>query len=175
MKDLVEIFNRCLTLKEVCIEYYGEFSNHKQRLINSELTNLGIDVSEIKERYRQSKLLPRYDKECPVCKKTFQVTKNDSKVTCGYSCSNTYFNGTSRNKKITNYRTIAFKSHIKKCIVCGECRIVEVHHYDENHENNSPDNLIPMCPTHHQYFHSEYKYLVEDAIEEFRKSIQFVG
>lgn len=171
MKDLVEIFNKCFTLKDVCVEYYGKFSSHKQRLLIKDLKQLGLNVSDIKERYRLSKLKPRYNKECPVCKKIFKVTEDDPKITCGYSCSNTYFNGTKRNKNISQYRTIAFKYHEKTCIVCGEDKIVEVHHYDENKNNNQVDNLIPLCPTHHQYYHSKYKYLVVDIIEEFRKGL----
>lgn len=171
MKDLIEVYNKCFTLKEVCVEYYGNFTTHKQRCLKKELKALGIDVSEIKERYRKSLIQTRYTKICPVCKKTFQVKENDPKVTCSHSCSNTYFNGISRNRNISNYRTIAFRSHKKRCVVCGEDKIVEVHHYDKNHINNEIDNLIPLCPTHHKYYHSRYKYLVNDKIEEFKNKI----
>jgi len=44
---------------------------------------------------------------------------------------------------------------------------VAVHHYDENHNNNNPENLVPLCPTHHQYVHSKYKNEVIDKINEF--------
>jgi len=54
-------------------------------------------------------------------------------------------------KNNKNYRTICFNYHKKKCVCCEESLIVEVHHFDENKENNSPDNLIPLCPTHHRY------------------------
>lgn len=64
-----------------------------------------------------------------------------------------------------NYRTICFANHEKKCIVCGETKIVEVHHLNENRKDNSPDNLVPVCPTHHQYIHSRYKNLVMPIIE----------
>lgn len=46
--------------------------------------------------------------------------------------------------------------------------IVAVHHYDGNHDNNSPENLIPLCPTHHQYVHSRYKKLVQEKIDYYR-------
>lgn len=48
--------------------------------------------------------------------------------------------------------------------------MVEVHHYDENNQNNSPENLVPICPTHHQYVHSRYKNEVQGQIDEFRKA-----
>lgn len=65
------------------------------------------------------------------------------------------------------YRVICFRHHKKECVVCGEDKIVAVHHYDENHDNNEPGNLVPLCPTHHQYVHSKYKSLVEKTIEEW--------
>jgi hypothetical protein len=60
-----------------------------------------------------------------------------------------------------------FLHHEKRCVVCGEDRIVTVHHFDENHFNNDPSNLVPVCPTHHQYLHSQYRCLVETRINEY--------
>ena len=45
--------------------------------------------------------------------------------------------------------------------------MVEVHHLDENHKNNSPSNLIPLCPTHHQYWHSRYKEEIEQIVIDY--------
>ena len=45
-----------------------------------------------------------------------------------------------------------------------------VHHYDENHYNNDPRNLIPLCPTHHQYVHSRYKDEIICTIDEYIKN-----
>lgn len=57
-------------------------------------------------------------------------------------------------------------------MICGENKIVAVHHYDENRKNNSIENLIPLCPTHHQYVHSRYKEEVMDKINKYRN--QFI-
>ncbi len=35
---------------------------------------------------------------------------------------------------------------------------------DENHENNDPQNLVPLCPTHHAYWHSRYRFLIENQV-----------
>jgi hypothetical protein len=109
---------------------------------------------------------------CPVCSKAFLVEGKSKKTTCSYACSNTFFRSGRNNGmwKETggSYRTVCFKYHQKKCVVCDEERIVSVHHYDENHENNAPENLIPLCPTHHCYVHSRYKDLVIKDIEEYR-------
>lgn len=62
---------------------------------------------------------------------------------------------------------MCFHYHKKECIICGENKIVSVHHYDENHKNNNPENLVPLSPTHHQYVRSKYKNEVIDKIDEF--------
>ena len=44
-----------------------------------------------------------------------------------------------------------------RCIVerCYE-HIVEIHHIDENRENNSPDNLAVLCDKHHKLAHQKF-------------------
>jgi hypothetical protein len=117
---------------------------------------------------------PRIGRVCPVCEKKFIVGNGDpkAKVTCSYACSNTYFrsgrnNGSYKEENVT-YRRLCFRFHKKECIVCGEDKIVAVHHYDENHQNNDPSNLIPLCPTHHCYVHSQHKDLVMKVIDDYR-------
>jgi len=102
-----------------------------------------------------------------LCKECNGPIKNykHNKGTCSKQCSNKYY--AHERCEITNYRTICFRYHKKKCIVCGEDKIVGVHHNDSNHENNDPKNLIPMCPTHHQYVHSRYKDEVQPIIDKF--------
>lgn len=51
-----------------------------------------------------------------------------------------------------NYRTRAFREYGKKCSNCGydeHYQVLDVHHIDENRDNNSIDNLIVLCPTCH--------------------------
>lgn len=127
----------------------------------------GYDVSHFGSNPNRFKY-PIIRKICPICFAPF-VTQNGhpkEKQTCSYSCSNTYFrsgknNGQYNEKK---YRNVCFENHEKKCIICGEDKIVAVHHFDENHENNDPTNLVPLCPTHHQYIHSGYKELIEEQV-----------
>ena len=71
---------------------------------------------------------------------------------------------------LKNYRSICFRDHKKECIICGEDNIVAVHHYDHNHSNNDPGNLVPLCPTHHQYVHSSFSDLVKDKIDSYISS-----
>lgn len=107
---------------------------------------------------------------CENCNKPIKNYKY-SKGTCSRACANTVFrSGTDHgNHKAHRYRTICFSQHEKCCVVCGEDKIVSVHHYDNDHNNNDPLNLIPMCPTHHQYMHSVYADEIRDIVDEYIK------
>jgi len=113
---------------------------------------------------------PKIDKICPICQKPFVLKYGYEQVTCSYGCSNTFF-ARKRNRIYKNYRTICFKNHEKKCVVCGEDKIVAVHHMDENKKNKDPKNLIPLCPTHHQYWHSRYRDLIKEKVENYIVSL----
>lgn len=108
-------------------------------------------------------------KVCPVCNKEYIRYTRDIGTTCSNACANSYFRSglNNPNANFDNYRTICFHYHKKQCVVCAEANIVEVHHLDENNINNAPSNLIPLCPTHHKYWHSGFKYLVEPKILEY--------
>jgi hypothetical protein len=51
----------------------------------------------------------------------------------------------------------------------SEDKIVDVHHLDENRDNNDIYNLIPLCPTHHRYWHSTYKNEIENKVYSYIK------
>lgn len=116
------------------------------------------------------------------CKNCSEPIKNyrSSKGTCSRSCANTFFRSGIENGNWsgTRYQTLCFTEHKKECIVCGEDKIVAVHHYNEDHDDNRIENLIPLCPTHHQYVHSKYKNLVIDKInkyiEDFKNKLRVV-
>jgi hypothetical protein len=112
-------------------------------------------------------------KECPSCKKMH--SKNG--ITCSYGCSNSYFRSGENNPNWNpvSYRSTCFLYHEKKCVVCGEEKIVAVHHIDENKKNCSPSNLVPLCPTHHQYVHSRYRDEVLPIVEEYMKNFKEKG
>ena len=65
----------------------------------------------------------------------------------------------------TNYRKRALRFLPHKCAVCGfdaDDRILEVHHRDENRENNRLSNLCILCPTCHRGITLGYYILNED-------------
>lgn len=106
-------------------------------------------------------------KECPICK----TMHSKSGETCSYSCSNTLFRSGKNNPNYrgTSYTQICWEHHEKKCLVCGEDKIVATHHVNGNHNDNRPENLVPLCPTHHQYVHSRYKDMVAPIIDAYVK------
>lgn len=132
-----------------------------------------LDTSHFNKKQKTTKY-KLITKPCPVCGKDFETKENSprEKQTCSHGCSNTYFrsginNPNHKEDGNNSHRTICFSFHKKECIICGENNIVTVHHYDENHENNDPKNLVPLCPTHHQYVHSRFANLVKDKIDNY--------
>ncbi len=90
---------------------------------------------------------------------------------CSRSCSNS-IGGQAKSAiyhtdETATYTTVCFRHHPKECVICEEQNIVAVHHYNENHDDNRPENLVPLCPTHHNYMHSRFKYLIEDQVAEY--------
>lgn len=130
--------------------------------------------SNIKKHINSCYLNPINLKICPICSNPIKDYKNNE--TCSSKCAKIHFSEQYRkyakipwanSNKDSEYREICFKYHEKKCIICGEDLIVSVHHYDENHANDLPENLVPMCPTHHQYMHSSYKYILKECVDEY--------
>lgn len=106
--------------------------------------------------------------DCPVCGKEFKKARKEQ-TTCSKSCSNTYFRSGENHPSFktgeASYRIKSIKHYGHKCLVCDEENVIEVHHIDENRHNNSIDNIIPLCPTHHRYMHSaSNKKLIIDKI-----------
>jgi hypothetical protein len=154
------------------------------RKVGELIEEYGIGVTHFDGGASKNRKYVLITKECPICGKTFETRKDhkSEKTTCSYSCSNIHFRSGEDNGNwkgfggITNedyfskkYRRVCFGYHEHKCVVCGEDKMVDVHHFDENRDNNDPENLIPICSNHHRYYHSKkYKNLVEGVIIEYR-------
>jgi len=174
--DMEDIIKNCVTFSEAIKKVFGYDNGKNRGKFMSLVEEQKIDISHLKSRRF---LYERLIKKCPVCEQEFETIVNhrNEKTTCSYSCSNTFFRSGENNPNWGNYgdnqerngyRRIGFNFHKKECVVCGENKIVAIHHFDENHNNNSPENLIPLCPTHHQYVHSKYKDEVIEKIINYR-------
>jgi hypothetical protein len=140
----------------------AKYSKVKCEICNREISNTNIK--------RHIKLHETRSIVCPVCGK--QLDGRFESVTCSYACSNVYFrsgkdNGQYKPDEEVGYVRVCFRYHDKKCIICGEDKIVAVHHYDENKKNNDWKNLVPLCPTHHSYVHSRWYELVKEKIDDY--------
>lgn len=65
---------------------------------------------------------------------------------------------------IVDYRLNAFRNKKHECQICGwadDEDILEVHHIDENRQNNSLKNLMILCPICHRKITS-HKYKIEN-------------
>lgn len=153
--------------------------NHKKNLDNARIKalkkipchfcNKAFTISNISKHELSCWRNPINLKLCIVCDSPIKNYKTNT--TCSHSCSNKHFRVGPNNGNWKNsvYTTTCFHYHTKECVVCKETNIVEVHHLDENHYNNEPSNLIPLCPTHHKYWHSKFRYLVEPIINDYIK------
>ena len=91
---------------------------------------------------------------CPRCKRILHIK---TKGLCG-GCYNIMYRleyQKARNQMRLydiNYET--YKKITEKCVICGFDKFVVLHHLDQNKRNNSQDNLIGLCPNHHQMLHT---------------------
>ena len=131
--------------------------------------NIDRTVANLLRHETACYLNPVNTKLCPVCQKPIKNFRTSS--TCGYKCANTLYRSGVNNPNWKNdrYQTTCFVHHKKECVVCKEHKIVEVHHYDENHKNNNSENLVPLCSTHHKYWHSRYRKEIIDVVDKYVK------
>ena len=172
--EIREIFHYSLSKSDVCRALNVPINGQGIRLVNEFIEKYDIDISHFdKGKSKRTKYI-EVEKECPVCGMIFITRKGHprEKTTCSYSCSNSHFRkGTNNGSwKDESYRSTCFHYHKKECVVCGEKNAVSVHHYDSNRDNNEPENLIPICPNHHQYIHSNFdgRDMVIDEINKYR-------
>ena len=172
---LVSIKN-CFCYQDIIKKLKLPVNGTSNRLVKEYIKLHNLDISHF-DRNRKNRVHSEINKICPVnsCNKKFITNTKDNKVTCSGSCANTYFRSGKNHPNYkkdsdSSYRTLCFRYHKKECVICKENLIVAVHHFDENHENNSIENLIPLCPTHHTYIHSKHKHLVIDKVLAYREN-----
>lgn len=106
---------------------------------------------------------------CAVCGKEIyktpsQIAKSKSGLSfCNKSCACSYNNTKLRSGKNhpswtggkSSYDEIAYKTYKKECSICkfDDENALEVHHIDEDRNNNDIDNLMILCANHHSLVH----------------------
>ena len=173
-EEFAEIVRISKNRTEVCRRLNVPYNGASMRKVSERISRLGLNIAHflsVAEFNRRNEKYPVVKLNCPVCGSQFVSrpgSKKRDKKTCSRKCSNIQ-RPRGGALKISHYRTICFKYHKKECVICGEGKILSVHHYDENHENNAPENLIPLCPTHHQYVHSGFSEDVLPKIKLYRE------
>jgi len=124
--------------------------------------------------------------ECAFCKKQFKRLKsklNKSKSGLYFCCKEHKIlaQKLSSDEKFSvirpehygtenSYRQKAFDTYEHKCAVCGfdpesEIYLLDVHHIDEDRNNNDISNLIILCPIcHRKITHKKYKLINRNTI-----------
>jgi hypothetical protein len=172
--NLKNIVEKSCSFSEVSRKLGYSYINGKiRKKIRDSVIEENIDYSHFRKNGDSQKRYERIQKKCPVCGKYFEALEGHKKEkkTCSYACSNTHFRSGMDNGNWSEkaYRSTCFLHHEKRCVCCDEKLIVEVHHLDHNKKNNEPENLIPLCPTHHQYWHSNYRHMVEKEVMDYLK------
>lgn len=172
-EEFIQIVKESKSKSEVCKKLGYATGGGGMRKVKKMIEDLEVDISHFERGSTGRAKYPVVEKTCPVCGTKFKTKLGSSgeKTTCSHSCSNSYYRSgvNNPNWKDDAYRSTCFHYHKKECVICGEDKIIDVHHYDENRKNNLPENLIPLCPTHHMYMHSRYKDLVSDKVDEYRQ------
>jgi hypothetical protein len=180
-----KIIAKSKSIHDVSTKYFGYANKKTYSKIKIFITNNNIDISHFSNNKLNDKRVfyKKIIKICPICNNNFETKLGHprEKTVCSNSCANTYFRSGSshpNHKKDDDlsgeikYRIICFRHHEKKCVCCNEKNIVEVHHCDGNKNNNKPENLIPLCSTHHKYWHSKFRYLIKTKIDKYIKKFK---
>jgi hypothetical protein len=172
--EILRLFAKAKSKSDVCRSMGWYINARCMRKVDTMIKLHSIDVSHFDHGASKHQKYVIVTKNCPVCGKDFTTKQGHSreKVTCSHACANTYYRSGKDNPNWNDntYRTTCFAEHEHKCVICEEELIITVHHFDENKKNNKPENLIPLCPTHHQYWHSRYRKLIEQKVIDYRNN-----
>ena len=104
--------------------------------------------------------------------KTELATNKSGYAYCSKECGNRHKNSLKiQNEDGTNYRRNAFLKYSHECDICGwnkDERVLEVHHLDENRNNNKIENLRILCPICHKKL-TLHLYSYEELKDKYRR------
>ena len=102
---------------------------------------------------------------CPVCGVAIKNYKTAK--TCSKSCAKEYVKNDFVREE---HADICFKYHGSKCVVCDRNEDINVHYFDTDFENSSPENLIPLCQNHHQDMFKVHKNQTQEVVDNYREN-----
>jgi len=169
-EELEKIILECSSKNEACkrLNISNNGAGYKKLDALFEINGLKFEPNRKKKHFLKYE---RIIKICPVCENEFETQSGSKreKITCSHACANSFFRSGDKNPnwKEHAYRSTCFLHHEHKCVVCDEKLLLDVHHLDGDRNNNKPENLIPLCATHHAYWHSRYRNLIEETVLEY--------
>jgi ribosomal protein L37E len=105
-----------------------------------------------------------------ICKRCGRERPNQAKGLC-VGCYHFVFH--LDKAKAWNHRKLyglsieLYKELTKCCVICSFDKIVDLHHLDQNKENNSESNLVGLCPNHHKMLHDfRFKEEIQKILKE---------
>jgi len=165
-------------IKQKILKSYEGINKHKRTKKDSYCVYCGKIISSYGKKIHEihCPLNPNNIKFCPICDGYIKHYKYNK--TCSHQCANKTFKQskghTPNNKKYfdkVDYRKIAKKYHKMECIICEEDLMIDIHHFDRDRDNNNPENLVPICATHHRYIHhNENYYIIKECIDDYIKN-----
>lgn len=112
-------------------------------------------------------------KECKRCKRILPI---DAKGLCGGCYSTTFHLESIKIGNAMKRYNLSFETYneiTRECIICKFNLVVDLHHIDHNHENNSRENLVGLCPNHHKLIHiAKYRLEIFEILKEKGKCAQ---
>jgi len=91
---------------------------------------------------------------CKRCKRKINIHAKDLCAGCYNYIFHLDKNRAYNHRKQNNINLKTFRKITEKCVICDFKKIVDIHHIDANKQNNSPKNLIGLCPNHHRMIHN---------------------
>ena len=131
-----------------------------------------------------TRTINQHERACPINPENKKICKLDScdniitsiekrAIFCSHKCANTFIGikyRTLENHPLWKGGEFGHVNLRKKecCKICRFDKVVEVHHLNENRNDNTLDNLITLCPNHHRMIHTKkYKKEVMALLGEF--------
>lgn len=166
-----DYINKRTSIRLRCLECGYEWETYAQTVLYTTPKN--------KYHYCPNCYVKKEKFSCAYCGKEFYRVPSEIKNNvsgyfyCSRECGNKHKNQLRKESgewdNSLNYRKKAFDIYEHKCCVCGwdeDFRILEVHHIDENRENNIIQNLCILCPTCHRKITLGYYTLVDNVLIE---------
>ena len=141
------------SINGLCRCYNKPINGYYNKLFDKWIKRFGCDVSHFEKHITI---------KCQHCGNKFEIPRcqKSKRKFCSLKCANQKVRGCFLPKPeeelvgTLKYRRICFRHHKKECFRCKAKEPITVHHYNENHNDDRPENLVPMCANCHILLHT---------------------